>query len=776
MKNKYQQYRKRIFAIILLLQVAFIFSDEGELHYMEEPEIINATHFDVDGSPLLEGIFDSNECLMAKAEAKSILEKDYGVKVTPDEKQRFILGKCNPVLFVNGIFASRLAVSVNCKKLKAEEPDKFMDTRVFCGETVCKDENNENDEQVLFPALLDSAFTLLDKDGNKYSSCTGYFMQFFNNKNECPKMENGKNVCMYSDNVRIKYYGGTANTKDKARCGLKAVDNVIYAGNAVLEAGVNQGAAKVFHEMIAKFKKMGYDEGFSMAAVPQDYRRFATTNKFANEAFKYQINQLYANTGKPVIIIGHSYGTLLSLSQLLQFDKTLLGKVKRFIALAPPFAGASKLEDVFLYGHRDFNVDIHVGDAQIFKVNFDTFGQSMIFKSLPVISELRPLPVVNELFTNENYTEFGEAVKERLELETTCANKNCDAEYVKTKSKKFSALFGSTFPSLSDDVCKISSSKNKNALKALLNKNAALFSTPCRSNMYNMGLCPASIYKTKDYAPTTADFAKNCENYGNANLLFDKKCDGKGSCLDDIYKKPPYGFADSTKLNYLIDRFNKNYASKFGKTIDKSYFESQASFNEKSQKMLEYHSQTSILRTRSLPAPPVDTTVLYTNFIPTSSGFILDQTKTQEKLPDEQILEKGGDGTVPNWSSYLIGLKWLYDKKKKGLKQDITLVEYCSPLSKSGSKFAYKEGTTKKFYAIGCDCLDANNSYKSFKGCNHAGMLSDNKLIDYLKTIIYNKNDATGVTEGKKAAVANYKKDKDYVSACNNKLRALSDL
>ena len=115
MKNKYQQYRKRIFAIILLLQVAFIFSDEGELHYMEEPEIINATHFDVDGSPLLEGIFDSNECLMAKAEAKSILEKDYGVKVTPDEKQRFILGKCNPVLFVNGIFASRLAISVNCK-------------------------------------------------------------------------------------------------------------------------------------------------------------------------------------------------------------------------------------------------------------------------------------------------------------------------------------------------------------------------------------------------------------------------------------------------------------------------------------------------------------------------------------------------------------------------------------------------------------------------------------------------------------------------------------
>ena len=32
--------------------------------------------------------------------------------------------------------------------------------------------------------------------------------------------------------------------------------------------------------MITKFKRMGYREGFSMGAIPQDYRIFAATNKF----------------------------------------------------------------------------------------------------------------------------------------------------------------------------------------------------------------------------------------------------------------------------------------------------------------------------------------------------------------------------------------------------------------------------------------------------------------------------------------------------------------
>ena len=72
----------------------------------------------------------------------------------------------------------------------------------------------------------------------------------------------------------------------------------------------------------------GLKEGFSLGAIPNDYRRYLSTNNFASQIFKYQINRLYENTGKPVVIIAHSYGTLLTLTNLLknEDDKEFLKK------------------------------------------------------------------------------------------------------------------------------------------------------------------------------------------------------------------------------------------------------------------------------------------------------------------------------------------------------------------------------------------------------------------------------------------------------------------
>lgn len=83
-----------------------------------------------------------------------------------------------------------------------------------------------------------------------------------------------------------------------------------------------------------------------------DYRRYLSTNNFASEVFKYQINRLYNNTGKPVIIVAHSYGTLLSLTNLLknEKDKNFMKKIKKFIAMTPPFSGSTKLLEIFLKG------------------------------------------------------------------------------------------------------------------------------------------------------------------------------------------------------------------------------------------------------------------------------------------------------------------------------------------------------------------------------------------------------------------------------------------
>lgn len=773
MKINHHQFGKRLICVVLLLQVSSIFSSSQHSKIFDDTINIdlNKPVLEIE-EPLVGGIFDSNECLVTKSEAKKILINDYGAEssVNPDEKQRFILGKCNPVILVNGIFASRLSVTVNCKKLKEKEKDKFKEMRVFCGNQICSNENEENEEQVIFPALMNSAFSLVEDGTNKFSACTGYFFQYFNSKDECPKTDDGKDVCLYSDYIRIKYYGGTEKTKSEAKCGLKAIESVIHTGVPLFDEAVNlaAAAAKVFKELDKKLGKMGYSEGFSLAGIPQDYRRFTTNNTFAEKALEFHVNRLYKNTGKPVIIIGHSYGNLLTLSQLLKAKPQTLSKIKQFVALAPPFAGASKLQDVFMYGHRDFNIDLKIGDMSLFKVNFDTFGQRMLFKSIPAIEELRPLPIINELFTTSKYKELGEALKERIELEKKCKYVNCDSDYVKENSVKWNKIFGTTFPDLNENVCKLSSS----FFDIFKGEDTSLNVNPCRAYMYNLGLCPASVYKTNNYFPVIEDFEEFCESYDNEHLLFSQTCDKKGVCLDSLYENPPYAFEDLEKTDTLIEDFNNNFGDKLGK-IDRTFFETQDSFNKKSQKMIEYHGKTSNLR--DLPIPPVDTIVLYTNFIPTSTGFIIDKTQSQESLPESQILERGGDGTVPNWSSYLVGLKWLYDKKKDNKSQKITLVEYCSKLAKS-DKYKYVEGTDKSFYALGCSCLNDNNIYVSHKECNHASMLSDNKLIDYIGTLVFNKNDKTGVTDGKKKAVNNYNNSKDYLDECNNGLFAFSDL
>jgi len=69
----------------------------------------------------------------------------------------------------------------------------------------------------------------------------------------------------------------------------------------------------------------------------------------------------YSNTGKPVIVVGHSYGTLLALTNLVRTEnKDLLPKIKKFVAIVPSFAGSYKLLDIFLHGLDDWNKSFKV--------------------------------------------------------------------------------------------------------------------------------------------------------------------------------------------------------------------------------------------------------------------------------------------------------------------------------------------------------------------------------------------------------------------------------
>ena len=74
---------------------------------------------------------------------------------------------------------------------------------------------------------------------------------------------------------------------------------------------------RVFGDMIKNLTSMGYKEGFSLGSIPYDFRRFVATNEFVTKDFRFQIENLYNITGKKEIIVTHSFGTLITLNNLI---------------------------------------------------------------------------------------------------------------------------------------------------------------------------------------------------------------------------------------------------------------------------------------------------------------------------------------------------------------------------------------------------------------------------------------------------------------------------
>ena len=169
--------------------------------------------------------------------------------------------------------------------------------------------------------------------------------------------------------------------------------------------------------------------------------------------------------------------------------------------------------------------------------------------------------------------------------------------------------------------------------------------------------------------------------------------------------------------------------------------------------------------------------------MPTSTAFVYDTKTEKNQFEDDQILYRGGDGTVPNWSSFLTGFKWLYDKKKFNLKQNISLVEYCSPLSKKDGKYAWNENSknnNRGFFAIGCDCI--NSDYNGYDGskinggyCQHATMISDSVLVNFVEKEVIMDDVNVEYSESKLSAVENYDDRVDYDNRCNLELKNIID-
>ena len=425
-------------------------------------------------------------------------------------------------------------------------------------------------------------------------------MNHFQNENECPTV-NDKKICKHSPYVKVGFYGGTTETESKGRCGVEGVQNVIQSGILLIDDIVNTGAAQSYNTISDTLIDRGYEEGFSLAGLPNDYRRFLPTNNFSEKVFRSQIERLYSNTGKPVVIVGHSFGSMVVLTNLIKEEnKDLIPKIKKFIAVAPQFAGSSKLLDIFLHGMNDWNKSFNILGRTITITNYNIFGQNLMYKSIPVITELRPLPIAAKLFTDNAYKELGDALKERISYENKCRNIQCTET-----TPKFDKLFKGYFPSVSDSECAFEN----------IEDNSNSFSRKCFTQLYNVGECPSVLTKPSlDSNP----YGNNIEEYcgqKSSSFFYQGECDTNNqNCLDNIYsQKGPYAYDDTEAVEYLINRYNKDFAKSIdGEKISKSYFESKTEVREGSKQSIEYHNNISLIK--DLPAPPVDTDLVYASF------------------------------------------------------------------------------------------------------------------------------------------------------------------
>ena len=173
-------------------------------------------------------------CLMPKLLAIDELKSKYGIdNRNPDFNTRFLLGKCNPVLLVPGIYATKMKVEFNCEGIAKEERDTTLkNIRLFCGNDVCKNEKKQNEEYSILLSFTDPfgiqnlpKIVLNNRDNpwdpyfyvwdpidikfdekKKYGACLGHIANYYQNENECPKVD-GKKICYYSKYIKVGYYG-----------------------------------------------------------------------------------------------------------------------------------------------------------------------------------------------------------------------------------------------------------------------------------------------------------------------------------------------------------------------------------------------------------------------------------------------------------------------------------------------------------------------------------------------------------------------------------------
>lgn len=277
----------------------------------------------LDISSLLSGV--NPTCLNGKSRS-SLSYKQY--------LQEFTKGPCSPILIVPGIGGSKLIVSINCPIFKEKNPELFK----LCGWNTCdsikakKERRFEKpkDEYLLWVPEVDSPFSIANPFSNG-AMCFSKIIGFEFKEN----FFSGKVDIVSPAGIEIKPIGMSKMTSSmgKSECGFEAIEDL-------LPLAFQPSGFKYFENLKDYLKKLGYDIGLTMQALPYDWRKGYKENSL-DEIFLKILDEIFELTGKKVTIVAHSMGNyqvLHNLWKMSQEEKDQ--KISRWLSFAPPFLGS----------------------------------------------------------------------------------------------------------------------------------------------------------------------------------------------------------------------------------------------------------------------------------------------------------------------------------------------------------------------------------------------------------------------------------------------------
>ena len=612
----------------------------------------------------------------------------------------------------------------------------FTEMRFFCGNEICPSSKSGTEVHVFWIAAMNSPFRLKIDNTNPHNTCLGYFHKFYNDPNECPKLNKNRtsSLCKYDPAVHLLPFGMTEETIKTSQCGFSAIKNLIMTGNPFFDMLANSGDSKGFRSFTDSLVREGYSLGFSFAAMPYDFRKFIHSNSNIMTSFNELVNILYSQTGKKVIIIALSLGSNYSLKLINDLDDNFSSKIKRFVAIGPPFAGGSKVIEFMTKSSSEFKLNI-----MEMEFNVTPLAQKLIVPFTPVSYELSPKALFSELTKDPRYNQFISAILERINLEKAIdKDDQIDDEFIRNHSILFNKLFP-FMPKLNDLECDLKKwdLKKRKLLKKRKkyeSKHLALLPVyaPCRMRIFDLINCP--LVRTSKVNIENYNFDEFCQKNFPQSQYFLKECEDCNN-LSKFYEEYTKDFKD-----------DKNYKNHFKHANVKtnSQEEDYDLIENVTNKMFEYQKLNDKLK--NSPGPKVPTTVVYASFLDTRTAYNFD-TENLNSFRREDILMFGGDGTVPTYSALFPALKWIYERDFLKFKEtnEVQIVEYCSLLSKNPKNtidFTDNKFLKEPYLHLGCTCLNDKNDWDVEKlnsndsTCTHSSFVNDPILIEFIFNVL----------------------------------------